>query len=613
MIKNSLAKPPDDTIYLLKRLLLLAWQYRTQSLKVIFYQSLLLLLSLTGLSLLGLGVDTIAHAIDPTRAKPNWPFTLSPPASWSTMKTLFFITGMMLTFGLLRSGLNFLYAMSVSKLVNQQIVVNLRQVIYAKLQTLSFRFFDDNASGAIINRLTSDVQNVRLFIDGVLLQGVIVALSMTAYLFYMFHLHFTLAIACLASAPLILTLSLLFSKYIRPYYARNRELADTMVSQISESIQGILVTKSFAREEEQKLTFTQSADAVRDQQRAIFWRVSLFGPSIDMLTQINLVILLSFGGYLVIKGELPLGTGLIVFSGLLQQFSAQVTTIVTLTNSIGQSLIGAKRVFEVLDTPIEIANQPSAEKLSHAKGKLHFEKVSFHYQAASPLLSEVSFTIKAGEKIGLFGATGSGKSSLLSLIPRFFDPTTGAIFLDDKNLKTLQLDDLRRQIGVVFQENFLFSNTIAANIAFGHPQATQAEIEVAAKIANAHNFIQRLPKGYQTILGESGLGLSGGQRQRLALARALLLQPSILLLDDPTAAVDPETEREILEALELATQGRTTLMVAHRISTLKRMDRIFILEKGSITHSGTHEELLRFPNTYQQVAALQQFKALPPS
>jgi ATP-binding cassette subfamily B protein len=305
------------------------------------------------------------------------------------------------------------------------------------------------------------------------------------------------------------------------------------------------------------------------------------------------------------QGHLPLGTGLIVFAGLLEQFSGQVNSVATLVNSVQQSLIGARRVFEILDAPIEVQNSPEAVRRQRLTGAVRFDNVSFAYTGITPVLKEISLEVKPGQCVAILGATGAGKSVLMSLIPRFFDPTAGCLLIDGLDARRLHLDDLRRNIGLVFQESFLFSNTVAANIAFGHPEATPEQIIKAAKIAAAHEFILALPQGYNTVLGESGSGLSGGQRQRLAIARAVLLEPAILLLDDPTAAIDSETEHEIFEALERAITGRTTFIVAHRLSTLRRADFVIVMEHGHIVQRGNHQELMRVAGPYRRVARLQ--------
>lgn len=590
---------------LIKRLLKLSWEYRAGCIKVLGLQVLLLAIGLSGLGFTGIGIDFIRRQILPNSPQPRWPFHLAPPADWPVMGTIGFIAAAIFTLALFRAWLNYFYTVQISQLVQGQIVVNLRARVYNKLQRLSFRFFDDNASGSIINRVTRDVQATRVFIDGVFMQGIVMTLSLVVFVTYMVSIHPTLTLACLATTPLLWIMTATFSRIVRPAYLKNRELYDHMILVLAESIQGIPVIKGFAREAENTARFHESSLRVCNHNLWIFSRISRFVPSIGLVTQINLVILLAYGGYLVIQGALPLGAGLIVFAGLLQQFSSQVANVSNLANNIQESLSGARRVFEILDTPVEIRTKPDAIRLPQLRGGVQFDHVSFGYDPADRVLNDISFTVQPGQCMAILGATGSGKSTLMSLIPRFYDPTQGRVFIDGVDARTLDVDDLRRHVGIVFQDSFLFSNTIAANIAFGSPDATDEQIQRAAKIAAAHDFITALPAGYNTVLGESGADLSGGQRQRIAIARAILLEPSVLLLDDPTAAIDPETEQEIMDAMNNAMTGRTTFVVAHRLSTLRRADRILVLERGRVVQMGTHEELMSVPGPYRGVALLQ--------
>ena len=591
---------------IIRRLLGLSWRYRAGCIKVFIYQLFLLAMGLAGLGLTGLGIDFVRWQIQPTANPPHWTLGIVPPAGWPPMKVLMVIAAIMFAFAILRAVLNYVYSIAVAVLVERYIVVEMRAQVYEKLQRLSFRFYDANETGSIINRVTGDSRAVANFVNNVLIQSIIILLSLVVCLSYMLTIHAKLTLACLAVIPLLWVIAAAFSRVVQPEYVRNRELVDRMILHVAETAQGIQTIKGFAREPEQFAIFEASNEAVRAQQQTIFWRVSLFVPSIGMLTQVSIVVLLAYGGHLVISGELPLGTGMVVFAGLLQQFAAQISNVAQIANTIQQSLTGARRVFEVLDAPIEIVNPPHATRLPRAKGAVRFENVSFGYNAGDdPDLRDVTFEATPGESIAILGATGSGKTTLLSLITRFYDPQRGRVLVDGIDVRQLDLDDLRRNVGLVFQESFLFSNTVAANIAFGHPDATREEIERAAKIAAAHEFIVKLPKGYDSHLGEGGKDLSGGQRQRLAIARALLLDPAILLLDDPTAAVDPETEKGIVEAIENAMCGRTTFMVANRISTLRRANRILVLEGGRIVQVGSHEELVRMDGAYRRTAELQ--------
>jgi ATP-binding cassette subfamily B protein len=595
---------------LVRRLFGLAWRYRMRCVQVLAIQLVLLTMGLFGLSFTGIGIDYIRQVVAHSGpgAPPIGPvrllhFTL--PAGMQPMHVLFVLGGLILALSSCRAFLNYVYAIKVNVLVQQKLVVDLRAEIYDKLQRLSFRFFDANTTGSIITRVTGDVQSVRMFVDQVLIQSVIMVISLTVYAIYMASLSPGLTVACLATTPVLWILSAVFSKKIQPEYAENRNLVEKMVQYLSESIQGVAVVKAFGREKENREKFEELNTSVLTQQYRIFWWVSLFSPTAGFLTRINTTVLLAYGGILVAEGRLPLGAGLVVFAGLLDQFAGQVNNVATIVNSVQQSLIGARRVFEILDAPIDVRTAPGAVRRPRLEGAVRFDNVSFGYGRLEPVLREITLDVKPGECVAILGATGAGKSVLMGLIPRFFDVSEGRLLIDGVDVRHMHLDDLRRNIGTVFQESFLFSNTVAANIAFGHPDATQAQIEKAARIAAAHDFVMGLPKGYETVLGESGNSLSGGQRQRLAIARAVLLEPAILLLDDPTAAIDSETEHEIFEALDRAIEGRTTFIVAHRLSTLRRADLIIVLENGRIVQRGTHAELIKVPGPYLHVANLQ--------
>ncbi len=595
---------PYTNWQLIRRLLGLAWHYRRRSILVLVQQALLVALSLAILGLTGVGIDLLRHCVDPTSGPPHWPLGLQPPSRFSPMASVAALAAAMLGLSAVHAVLRYVASMSAGRLV-QDIVVDLRSHVYDKLQRLSFRFFDANRTGSIINRVAGDVQAVRMFVDGVVVQTLSVLLCLAVYLYYMLRLHVGLTLAALATTPLLWLAGVVFSRRVRPAYQVSSELTDDLVLKLSETVQGIQVIKGFAREEEQIARFAATNSAIETQKETIFWRISLFQPLMGLLTQINMIVLLGYGGWLVIEGRLPLGEGLFVFANLLQQFANQVGQITNIANSIQASLTGAQRVFEILDAPIEIVSRAGAVRLPEVRGRLAFEGVSFAYASGEAVLKEIDLVIEPGRVVAIVGATGSGKSTLLSLVPRFYDPTAGRVLVDGHDARNVDLNGLRRSVGIVFQETFLFSNTVAANIAFGHPEATRAQIERAARLAAAHAFIESLPHGYETVVGEHGSNLSGGQRQRLALARALLLDPAILILDDATSAVDRDTEAEILAAIEQAMRGRTTLITAHRLSTLKRADLIVVLEAGRIVQMGTHDELIRRPGSYYGAARLQ--------
>jgi ATP-binding cassette subfamily B protein len=590
---------------LIRRLLQFSWRYRSGCILVLSLHVVILAFQLGGIGFAGLGIDYIRHQVEPEAAMPQWPLGISPPPGASPLAVLLLIAGLVAGFAALRGFLSYICAVQTGIVVQRKIVVDLRTRVYDKLQRLGFRFYDENDSSTIINRVTKDVQSTRMFIDGVIVQVIVMAISLCLCFVYMVNIHLPLTLACLATTPLLWFIAATFSRAVRPAYMESRARFDRMILVLSENLRGIPVLKGFAREPEAMEHFREANESLREQNFWIFNRTSSYGPAISFLSQVNLVILLGFGGYLVITGKMALGTGLVVFASLLQLFSGQVAGMVNLANNIQDSLTAARRVFEILDTPMDIQSVRNARSLPSVAGHIQFENVGFEYTPGEPVLSEISFEAQPEQCIAILGETGAGKSTLLSLIPRFYDPVKGAIRIDGHDLRALEIDDLRRKIGIVFQEGFLFSNSVAQNIAFAHPEAGRAEIERAAKIAAAHDFIMDLPDGYETILGESGSNLSGGQRQRLAIARAILLQQPILLLDDPTAAIDPETEHEILESMEQAMRGRTTFVVAHRLSTLRRADHIIVLEQGRIVQEGTHRDLMDEKGSYRQVAELQ--------
>jgi ATP-binding cassette subfamily B protein len=589
---------------LIRRLLLLAWRYRAGCLVVVVEQGLLVIVSLGSLGLAGLGIDVISHAVNSATAPPAWPFGWQLPDAWTPLATVGLVASMALAAAIVHAALRYLAAVSLAQLT-QKIVWQLRADVYDKLQRLSFRFFDANDTGSIINRVAGDVQSVRTFIDGVIIQVLTVLLSLTVYLGYMLSMHVPLTLACLASTPLLWIAAVFFSRSVKPAYRENSLLTDDLVRVLSENVQGVQVVKGFSREADELDKFVEANRRVKEQKWTIFRRIAIFQPAMGFLTQLNMVVLLGYGGWLVARGELSLGAGLFVFANLLSQFANQVGQVTNIANSIQTSLTGAGRVFEILDAPLEVQNLQCPVHVKKVRGHVRFDGVSFAYHRGLPVLEDVSFAVQPGQCMAIVGATGAGKSTLLSLLPRFYDVTSGRVTVDGIDVRHLELEQLRRSIGIVFQESFLFSNTIAANIAFGCLEATQQQIERAARVAAAHDFIAALPQGYETVIGEYGSNLSGGQRQRLAIARAVLLEPSILVFDDALASVDPETEREIMAAMESAMRGRTTFVIAHRLSTLRRADRILVLERGRIVQQGTHDELMCSGGHYRRAALLQ--------
>jgi len=605
MSEPERATDSRESAGLVRRLLALSLDYRRECLEVFALQVCLLGLGVVGLGLSGVAVDVIRSVLQAGAPAPRWPLDLRPPAGWSAVHTLFAIGGAVFAMAITRAVLSYSYQVLIGRLVHLKIVPDLRLRVFDKLQRLSFRFFDENATGSIINRVTGDVQSLRSFVDGVLLQGLIMLLSLALYLAYMLRTSATLTLACMATAPVLWLVTTRFSRRIRPAYAESRELSDRLVLALTEAIRGMLVLKVFGRESDEHARFRERNRVLLAQQRGIFRRVSRYSPTVNFISQLNVAILLVYGGSLVARSTLSLGE-LIVFAGLLQQFSAQVASMSVVVNTLQQSLTGARRVFEVLDAPLDVADPRRPVVPERIDGHIRFEDVSFVYPGGKdPALSGIDLEVCAGECVAVVGETGSGKSTLLGLVPRFFDATRGRVTLDGIDVRDLALDGLRKNVGLVFQESLLFRASVAENIAFGVPSASRERIETAARLAGADAFIRALPDGYDSVLEEAGANLSGGQRQRLAIARAILPDPPILLLDDPTTAVDTKTESEVLEAIDGARRGRTTIIVANRMATLKRADRIVVLHDGRIAETGTHAELLLRRGLYFRAAALQ--------
>jgi len=484
---------------------------------------------------------------------------------------------------------------------SQSVAYDLRNDLYAKIQRLSFSYHDKNQTGQLMIRATDDVEKVRLFIGQGLLQLVGAIILLTGTIIILFSTNVSLAWTAMPILPVALVLFMIFGSASQPLFIKVQQKLSALNTILQENLAGVKVVKAFTREKEQQTKFRTAADATMNQAITVSRLFTFLFPLVFLIANLGQAAILYFGGKQIITGLLSLGEWQEFSLYLIYLFFpvAQFGFIIT---QMGQAAASADRIFEILDTKNDITDKPDAITLPDVTGTVKFENVTFRYfGGGEPVLKNVSFTANPGETIALLGATGSGKTTIINLLPRFYDPSEGRITIDGHDLRAIKIESLRSQIGIVLQETTLFSGTIRENIAFGKPDASQAEIEAAAKAAQAHDFILSFPEGYNTHVGERGTTLSGGQKQRVAIARALLLNPRILILDDSTSSVDLNTEAEIQKALDSLMRGRTSFVIAQRISTVINADKIIVLDKGEIVAEGKHQDLMEDSPIYAEI------------
>ncbi|MGE9755544.1 ABC transporter ATP-binding protein [Bacillus inaquosorum] len=484
-------------------------------------------------------------------------------------------------------------------------VYRLRNGLYEKLQRLSFSYYDNAKTGDLMSRLTADVEGLRFFLSYGLAELIRFVLLVAISLSVMFYYSVPLTLVTIAVLPFLAVAVYQFDKRVHPAFRGIRKSFATLNTKVQENISGINTVKSLSREDFQISTFNKANAEYRAQylQTSSIW--SAYFPLMEFIGNICIVALLSYGGYLVMQNQLNPGE-LVAFFSLVNYMMWPIMNLGFVINMFSQAKASGERLLEILEKEEDIADHAHVLHKQKLTGNVHFKNVSLAYgKEQTNALRNVSFEANSGKVIGLLGPTGSGKSSVTQLLTRFYSPVGGMITIDHKPLTDYSLKTLRSNIGVVLQESFLFSSTIRANISYGRPDASMEDIIEAAKRAQAHDFIMELPDGYDTMLGERGMGLSGGQKQRIAIARAICLNPSILILDDATSAVDMQTEHSIQLALKEVMKNRTTFIIAHRISSLKHADEILVFDKGRICERGTHQELLEEGGYYKKIYDLQ--------
>ncbi|KML06286.1 ABC transporter ATP-binding protein [Rossellomorea marisflavi] len=485
-------------------------------------------------------------------------------------------------------------------------VYRLRNELYQKLQFLPFSYYDNAKTGDLMSRLTADVEAFRFFLSFGFSELLRFFLLVSVSFCVMFYYSPSLTFITLATLPFLAVSVFKFDKAVHPAFRGIRKSFGKLNTNVQENISGINTVKSLSREEFQNDKFNRSNGDYKDKYLFTSDIWAKYFPLMEFLGNVSVILLLGYGGYLVMNGNLAPGE-LVAFYSLVWYIIWPIMNLGFTINQFSQSKASGERLLEILEVDEKIKDGVNAVEATRMKGEVRFEDVSFHYNDLDedPALESITFNAPPGRIIGLIGGTGSGKSSVIQLLTRFYEPQEGRITIDGLDIRDYSIKSLRQNIGVVLQESFLFSSTIRSNIAYGRPEASQEDVEKAAKLAQAHDFIMTLPDGYETKLGERGLGLSGGQKQRIAIARAICLDPSILVLDDATSAVDMETEFRIQKALKNVMSDRTTFIIAHRISSLKHADEILVLENGRVAERGRHEDLLANNGPYQRIYDIQ--------
>ncbi|MFQ6048180.1 MAG: ABC transporter ATP-binding protein [Phycisphaerae bacterium] len=598
-------QPPDQTTRaILARLLRLVLHFRRGLIILALLSLAGMAIELASVRLIGTGfnhIQQLGQQMEPSTQAPFWSSVLHPDSRF--LREIRWLAIAIIALAAVRGLASLLTTVERARL-GQNVVRGLRSRLYAALQKLSLAYYDRNFTGQIINRVTRDVRNIQRFLLSASFQTFEASIYLFGYAGLMAWINWKLMLVSLITTPIVIALLVNLSRKLRPAFRATRQAEDVMITALQENIAGVRVVRAFARQQGEIDRF----HATNEQVFACLLRVvDLFRrnmPTIRLVSRLSLLVLLAYGGWLVLRDRLLIGD-LVIFSSGITVITNRIRNIVQITNVFQEAMASAERVFEILDARPEVKEKRSARPLPPGRGEVVFDNVTFGYQPDRPILHAVNLHVQPGEVLAIIGPTGAGKTSLVNLLPRFYDPQIGRILLDGIDLRDLQLASLRSQIGLVFQESFLFSDTISNNIAYGVPDATDEQIRQAARIAHADEFIEQLDDGYETVIGERGVSLSGGERQRLAIARAIVSDPRVLILDDPLAAVDPATEHQIIDELEDAFRDRTVFLIAHRLSCLSRADRVVVLEAGRIQQVGSHEKLIVTSDHYRQMARLQ--------
>jgi ATP-binding cassette subfamily B protein len=488
--------------------------------------------------------------------------------------------------------------------VGQWVMHDLRRTLYAHIQRLSLAFHDEKQTGDLISRVTSDIDSVQSFVTSGLLSVLINCITLIGMVGVMFYINWRFTLIALSVAPVLFLVVFHYTRLIRKSSREVRKKEGQIVSLIQEVFTSIRVVKAFAREDyEQKRLEEESLESVEIALRARAIK-SRLAPFVEIIVAVGTSLVLWFGARMVLAGTLSVGD-LVVFIAYLGKMYKPMQELSKMTDTYAKAAVGYERIQEVLQSTSEVKDLPGARRAKNLKGDIEFENVTFGYDPAHPVLKNLSFKIEAGKVAALVGPTGAGKSTIISLIPRFYDPDQGVVKIDGQDVKRYQQKSVRDQVSFVLQETVLFNAPVWRNIAYGKPDASRDEILKASQLANAHEFIEKMPEGYDTMIGERGVTLSGGQRQRIAIARAVIRNTPILILDEPSSGLDAASEQLVFEALDRLMKGRTSVVIAHRLSTIQHADRIYVIKDGTIVESGKHEELLKAGGLYADLHEIQ--------
>ena len=529
----------------------------------------------------------------------------APGASMADMPYVTRLTVVVLLVFIARAGLQFVRSYE-AHVAGWGVVADVRKYIYDHMQRLSLRFYEDKQVGQLMSNVVNDTDLFEQFIAHALPDVVVNAVTLIEVTAVLFTLNWQLALLSLIPIPLVIASLRVYAKYVRPAFRNRQQQLGDLNALLNDNLAGIREIKSFTREEDESQRVYNRIDNYRTSLLKALRLMAIFQPFVDFTSSLGTLIVIFFGGMLALQGTLPVSV-LVAFFLYLESFYAPVRNLSGAWEAVQSSLAGADRLSGLLAEPQEPQNLHGAESVKgRAEGTIVFDHVNFEYIPGVLVLEDITLEIPAQSVLALVGPTGVGKSTLVSLIPRFYDVTSGSIRLDGRDLQEYTLDSLRGQISLVLQDVFLFYGTVRENLLFGRPDASEAEIEAAAMAANAHEFISELPNGYDTLIGERGVKLSGGQKQRLSIARAILKDAPILILDEATSSVDTEMEMLIQQAIERLMKGRTTIVIAHRLSTVRNADKIVVLDEKSILEVGTHTELLQLNGLYKRLYTVQQ-------